>query len=67
MAARVRACNYVNLKPVGIIELLLKIVTCTAHRHKPLLLSLIEARNLAKIIELLLKIEHPAHAYTLLL
>ena len=39
--ARVRACNYVNLKPGRIIELLLKIVThCTeAHRHKPLLLS----------------------------
>ena len=26
MAARVRACNSVNLKPAGIIELLLKIV-----------------------------------------
>ena len=30
MVARVRACNYVNLKLVGIIEPLLKIVTRTA-------------------------------------
>ena len=28
-AAGVRACNFINLKPVGIIEPLLKIVTCT--------------------------------------
>ena len=67
MAARVRVCNYVNLKLVRIIESLLKIVAYTAHRHKPLLLSLIEAHNQVKIIELLLKIEHPAHAYMLLL
>ena len=45
MAARVRACNYVNLRLVGIIELLLKIATCTAQLrmdvgHKPLLLSM---------------------------
>ena len=29
-AVRVRACNYINLRLVGIIELLLKIVTRTA-------------------------------------
>ena len=45
MVARVRACNYVNLRLVGIIELLLKIVTRTAQLrmdvgHKPLLLSM---------------------------
>ena len=41
-AAGGRACNSINWKPVGIIEPLLKIVTCTCmpvHRHKPLLLS----------------------------
>ena len=32
-AARVRAYNSVNLKPVGIIEALLKILTYTAQLH----------------------------------
>ena len=39
--ARVRACNSGNFETVGIVELyVLKIVTHTACRHKPLLLSM---------------------------